>query len=177
MPDLNNVTFIGMPGSGKSTIGRHIANRLGWEFIDSDSIIEDSVGCSILSFFALRGEFAFRKIEARLLQEILNKRKIVLATGGGAILLGRSRESLRRSSYVVYLKAEPNDLFRRLSQDTQRPLLQVKNPLARLTELFEVRNSLYTETAHTIVMTERLSVRDLVEAILEKIRSSNNISL
>jgi len=159
------VSLIGLPGSGKSTVGRQLARRLQLPFADSDHVIEQRLGCSIREFFEREGEERFRDIEEQVLDE-LTLQSGVLSTGGGAVLRGGNRERLRTRSKVVYLKSMPEELLRRLRHDTQRPLLQVEDPLQRLRDLYARRDPLYRETAHFVIETGRPSVATLVNMIV-----------
>ena len=155
-----------MPGAGKSTAGRHLAHALGRPFVDADTEIERRIGMSIRAFFDREGEAAFRDIETEVIAELARRDGIVLATGGGAVLREVNRHELRDHTVVIYLRAAPEELFRRLRHDTQRPLLQVADPLRKLRELFRDRDPLYRETAHFVIETGRPSVPTLVNMIL-----------
>ncbi len=159
------VSLIGLPGCGKSTVGRQLARRLGLPFLDSDHVIEMRLGCSIRDFFAHEGEERFRDVEEVVLDELTQHPVGVLSTGGGSVLRANNRKHLRERGKVVYLKSFPDELLRRLRHDTQRPLLQVTDPLKRLRELYAVRDPLYRETAHFIIETGRPSVATLVNMI------------
>lgn len=161
-----NIALVSMPGGGKSTVGRHLARRLNWEFADSDAVIERQIGCSIAAFFEREGEAKFRDIEEQVIADLLKKSGLILATGGGAVLRQATRERLTQRATVVYLRSTPEDLFRRLRHDVKRPLLQVADPLNRLRELHATRDPLYRETAHFSVDTGRPSVPTLVNMIL-----------
>ncbi|OYT91103.1 MAG: shikimate kinase [Burkholderiales bacterium PBB3] len=160
------VSLIGLPGSGKSTVGRQLARRLQLPFFDSDKVIEERIGCSIKDFFAREGESAFRDIESAVIDELTQKSGCVLSTGGGAVLRPENRLNLHSRGHVVYLKSMPEELARRLKHDTSRPLLQVDDPLTRLRDLFAVRDPLYRETAHYVIETGRPSVAMLVNMIV-----------
>jgi len=160
------VSLIGLPGSGKSTVGRQLARRLGLPFNDSDHVIEQRLGCSIRDYFERGGEAAFRDIEESVLQELTQAGAGVLATGGGVVLRPVNRQRLREAGHVIYLRSTPEELFRRLRHDRNRPLLQVDDPLARLRGLFDERDPLYRETAHFVIDTGRPSVSRLVNMIL-----------
>lgn len=162
MPKL---ILVGLPGSGKSTVGRHLARRLDIPFSDSDHVIEQQIGCSIREFFAREGEDAFRDIEQQVIANLASEPG-VLATGGGAVLREANRKVLREAGQVIYLRSNPEDLFRRLRHDANRPLLQVDDPLARLRELHALRDPLYRETAHFVIETGRPSVPTLVNMIM-----------
>lgn len=163
---MPTISLIAMPGAGKSTAGRQLAAQLQVPFVDCDTEIEHRIGTSIRSFFEEQGEAAFRDIEEQVLSELLNGEPKVLATGGGAVLRERNRAALRERSTVVYLRAMPEELFRRLRHDRQRPLLQVADPLKRLRDLFRERDPLYSETAHFTIETGRPSIPALVNMVL-----------
>lgn len=164
------VSLVGLPGGGKSTVGRQLARRLGARFIDSDTVLEERLGMPIRQFFELQGEAAFRDREEAIIDELTqwqaNDAPLVLATGGGALLRPINRERLKSRTTVVYLRSTPDELYRRLRHDTQRPLLQVADPLAKLRELHDQRHPLYEETAHYAVDTGRPSVGTLVNMIM-----------
>jgi shikimate kinase len=155
-----------MPGSGKSTVGRHLARRLGVPFVDSDQVIEDRIGCSIREFFERHGEEKFRDVEENIVDQLTLGRRGVLATGGGVVLREMNREHLRKRGTVVYLRSTPEELVRRLRNDANRPLLQVNDPLSRLRELFVKRDPLYRLTAHFSIATGRPSISTLVNMIV-----------
>lgn len=160
------VSMVGMPGSGKTTVGRQLALRLSLTFVDTDHLIERRIGQPIRDFFAQRGEERFREIEAKVLEETLARSNGVVATGGGIVLAQRNRELLREHSIPIYLRSTPEELARRLRHDAKRPLLQVADPLRRLRELFGVRDPLYRETAHYIIETGRPAISMLVNLAL-----------
>lgn len=156
-----------MPGSGKSTVGRQLARRLQTRFHDSDQAIELRIGCSIRQFFEQAGEPAFRDIESAVLQELMHMPGPgVLATGGGAVIRPENRACLRQAGTVVYLRVQPEDLFRRLRHDRDRPLLQVADPMGRLRDLFRQRDAFYEEVADITVGGEGHSIPELVGRIL-----------
>ena len=160
------ISLIGLPGSGKTTVGRQLSRRLRVPFLDSDTVIEQQLGCSIREFFEREGEQRFRDIEASVIDELTQSKEGVLSTGGGAVLRPENRAHLHGRTRVVYLNSSPDDLFRRLRHDKNRPLLQVADPLGRLRDLHAQRDPLYRETAHFQVDTGRPSVASLVNMIL-----------
>jgi shikimate kinase len=160
--------LVGLPGSGKSTVGRQLARRLGFNFTDSDHVIEQRLGCSIRSFFEREGEKAFRDIEEEVIAQLCAQDG-VLATGGGSVLRPGNRQRLRDAGHVVYLRASAEDIYQRIRHDKRRPLLQVSDPLARLRELFDQRDPLYRETAHSIVETTRPTVPGLVKTVVKQL--------
>jgi shikimate kinase len=160
------IVLIGLPGCGKSTVGRQLARRLGLGFADSDHAIEQRLGCSIRDYFEREGEAAFRDVEESVVQELSLAGSGVLTTGGGVVLRPVNRQRLPQAGHVIYLRSTPEEVFRRLRHDRNRPLLQVDDPLARLRSLFEERDPLYRETAHFVIETGRPSVPTLVNMIL-----------
>ncbi len=163
------IFLVGLPGSGKSTVGRQLGRRLRIPFIDSDQAIEMRLGCTIRAFFESEGEAAFRDIEAQVIESLTLDGPRILATGGGAVLRPENRQCLRQRGYVVYLKSQPEELLRRVRHDAKRPLLQVADPLQRLRELFAVRDPLYQEVAHCTVETGRPSVGNLVQTVMAQL--------
>lgn len=160
------LALIGLPGSGKTTVGRQLARRLGLPFQDTDHVIEARLGCSIREYFEREGEPAFRDIEEATIRELSQSGSGVLATGGGAVLRAANRQCLRDGTHVVYLRSTPEEVFRRVRHDNARPLLQVSDPLERLRTLYEDRDPLYRETAHFVIETGRPSVATLVNMIV-----------
>ena len=165
-PVARPIALVGMPGSGKSTVGRHLARLLGWRFIDSDHEIERQIGGSIRAYFEQHGEAAFRDLEQQSIADLCQQSSAVLATGGGAVLREANRQALKSCCEVVYLRSTPEELFRRLRHDTQRPLLQVRDPLRRLRDLYRERDPLYRDVADYVIETGRPSVPTLVNMIL-----------
>ncbi len=161
-----HLALIGLPGSGKSTVGRQLARRLQLPFFDSDHVIEQRLGCPIRSYFEREGEERFRDVEQEVIDELTKSQVGVLSTGGGVVLRPANRLHLRERAHVVYLNSSPDVLFRRLRHDMNRPLLQVADPLSRLRDLYTVRDPLYRETAHFTIETGRPSVATLVNMIV-----------
>jgi shikimate kinase len=160
------IGLIGLPGSGKSTVGRQLARRLQLPFFDSDHVIEQQLGCSIREYFEREGEDRFRDVEESVIGELTLNPQCVLSTGGGVVLRPANRQQLHERGRVVYLNSSPDELFRRLRHDMNRPLLQVADPLSRLRNLHAVRDPLYRQTAHFIIETGRPSVATLVNMII-----------
>ena len=161
-----NVACVGLPGSGKTTIGRQLAKRLDISFFDSDSVIERRIGCSIREFFDRESEKSFRDVEQEVIDELTQNGSCVLSSGGGVVLRQVNRDNLHQRCHVVYLHSAPEEVFRRLQHDKHRPLLQVADPLAKLKELYRLRDPLYRETAHFVIETGRPSVSIMVNMIV-----------
>ncbi|VWX58077.1 shikimate kinase I [Burkholderiales bacterium 8X] len=165
--------LVGLPGSGKSAIGRRLGQRLQVPFVDTDQVIERRIGCSIRDFFDREGEESFRRIEAEVLADLSTSFQGVLATGGGIVLREANRQCLRSNFHVLYLRSSPEELFRRLRHDSTRPLLQVEDPLRRLGELYSKRDPLYTEIATDIVDTGRPTISAVVNLISMQLEVAN----
>src|SRR5215217_5045961 len=166
-----------MPGSGKSTVGRQLSRRLGLPFFDSDHLIEQRLGCSIREYFAHEGEAAFRDLEQQVLETVAAGPAAVVATGGGAVLREANRRCLRDAGKVIYLRSSPEELYRRLRHDTQRPLLQVDDPMAKLRTLHAERDPLYRDAAHFHIETGRPSVPTLVNMIVMQLELAGVLPL
>lgn len=160
------LSLVGMPGCGKSTVGRQLARHLHLDFVDSDAEIERRIGMPIRTFFDQHGEAAFRDVEQDVIDDFAGRAGQVLATGGGAVLRPSNRDALHSRSHVLYLRATPEELHRRLRHDTQRPLLQVDDPLRRLRDLYRERDPLYRRTAHFVIEAARPSVPSLLSMAL-----------
>ncbi|AKJ69861.1 shikimate kinase [Pandoraea thiooxydans] len=161
-----NVFFVGLMGAGKTTVGRWVARRLGRPFFDSDHEIEAKTGVRIPVIFEHEGEAGFRVREAQVIDELTQCNGIVLATGGGAVLKAENRMHLKSRGVVVYLRANPHDLWLRTRRDRNRPLLQTGDPRARLEQLYAERDPLYRECAHFVIETGRPSINALVHTVL-----------
>lgn len=162
------IALVGLPGSGKSTIGQHLARQLGLTFVDVDTQIETYLGGTIREYFAAHGEPAFRDVESLVLTRCLEAvppKGCVMATGGGVVLREANRRLLRQHSTVFYLHAAPAALARRLKGDRVRPLMQVADPQQRIVELARVRGPLYQQTAHFTVETARQGVAQMAGKI------------
>ena len=148
-----NIYLIGMPGSGKSTIGRALAKCLGLKFIDADHALIERTGVAIATIFELEGEAGFRTRESTLISELCAQTEILVATGGGSVLSAENRQQLHATGVVVYLHARLDDIWIRTRHDNKRPLLRSENPRAILAALLEIREPLYAEIADLVVET------------------------
>jgi shikimate kinase len=167
------IALVGLPGSGKSTIGRQLARRLGLSSIDTDHVIEQRLGCSIREYFEREGETSFRDVEQAVIDDVTNSHIGILSTGGGSVLRLANREHLHSRCHVVYLRSSPEEIFRRLRHDMQRPLLQVDDPLNRLRDLYTIRDPLYREAAHFVIETGRPSVNSLLNTVMMQLELAN----
>ena len=167
-----NLFVVGLPGAGKSTLGRALARRLGMPFLDADTELERRLGVSIPTIFEIEGEAAFRDREEAVIAEIVERSGIVLATGGGAVIRPANRERLRTSGTVLYLHAEPATLRERTRHSRNRPLLNTADPLGRLMELYAQRDPLYREVADVVLESDRDQVMRFAQRLAaEQIRA------
>lgn len=161
-----NVYLIGPMGAGKTTIGRQLSELLRLEFVDSDHEIEARTGANIPWIFDVEGEEGFRAREEGVIDELTQRRDIVLATGGGVVMREANRRALHERGTVVYLLTPVAVQLERTSRDRNRPLLRTADPRARLTELMALRDPLYRETAHIIMPTSSGSAREVALKII-----------
>ena len=163
-----NILLTGFMGAGKTTVGKKLAKRLGYFFIDTDREIEKEQGCSITEIFKYGGEECFRDLETDILQKLQTKQNLVIATGGGMVLRNENRNLMQSLGTRVYLKVELKELMRRLKKDKKRPLLQKSKPEEHILEMLQQRKSIYEE-AECIIDTTDLSPHQMVTEIIRKI--------
>ena len=161
-------------GAGKTTVGRHLAELLGREFLDSDHEIERRTGATIPWIFEKEGEIGFRSRETIVLDDLTSRRHLVLATGGGAVTHSENRSYLKTRGIVVYLYTPVELQLQRTYRDKNRPLLQVENPEQRLRDLLKLRDPLYRDVAHHIIETNQGAARELAQQILRVILNSGS---
>ena len=164
---VKSVFLVGPMGSGKTAVGRQLASRLGYRFVDSDAEIERRTGVDIPYIFEKEGEDGFRVREREVIDELSAREGIVLGTGGGAILASDSRERLAARGVVVYLETSVDQQLGRTRRSTNRPLLFTDDPRGRLAELMTVREPLYRSIAAITVRTDGRKVRSVVEEIAD----------
>lgn len=167
-----NLVLIGFMGSGKSTVGRELHARLGYELVDMDTVIEQREGRPITRIFEENGEEYFRDRETALLEELNDGSGVrrIISTGGGVVGREANRDLLRHMGYVVWLHAPVEVIYERTSRNRERPLLQTENPIAKIEALMEKRKPWYEETAHLKVDTTGLDGGELAVGILESAR-------
>lgn len=176
IPDLlarlegRSIVLVGMPGSGKSSVGRRLAQELGLAFVDADSEIEAAAGMSIPDIFELHGEPQFRSGEAKVIARLLEKGSQVLATGGGAFMDAETRAGVRQKGISVWLKAEVGVLLKRIKRRNDRPLLKTNDPAQTLAELIEKRSPIYA-LADVVVESRELPHTAIVADILAGLKS------
>jgi shikimate kinase len=168
------LTLIGYRATGKTTLARLLAERLGWSWIDADVEIERRAGKSIAQIFADDGEPAFRDLEAAVIAELCSRRQLVLAAGGGVPLRAESRQAMRANGHVVWLTAKPETILARMSGDAttaaRRPSLTEHGPLQEIVQMLERREPIYRETANLVVDTEEKSPEQLAVEIVAALR-------
>ena len=165
MKAADNVFLIGPMGAGKTTVGRCLARLLEREFVDLDAEIEARCGADIPWIFDVEGEQGFRDRETMLLQEMVVRPGLVVATGGGVVLRGENRRTLQGGGHVVYLAVSPRELYERTRNDQHRPLLQVPNRREVIERLVGERDPLYREIATLVYGGRRKSARGAAEEI------------
>ena len=168
-----NLFLIGPMGAGKTTVGKHLAEALGMEFIDSDQEIQRRTGVDIPTIFEFEGEEGFRNRERVVIDELSAREGVVLATGGGAVQDPHNRRVLSARGFVVYLHCTPQQQYDRTYRDRNRPLLQTDDPLAKLQTLMEQREPLYRQTADLVIITERRGAQVVSREIQDKLSASN----
>jgi len=163
----HNIFLIGLMGAGKTSIGRSLAKTLGWTFYDSDQVIEVRSGADITWIFDVEGEVGFREREVDVIDELTQKKNIVLSTGGGTVLRPENREALAGRGLVIYLEASITTLAQRTRYDTtKRPQLLQQNRKRRLQELFLERETFYKTVADLVYKTDESSLTLVCEHIL-----------
>jgi shikimate kinase len=168
-----NVVLVGLSGSGKTTVARLLARRLGWRFVDTDQVIQHDAGMSVQEIFRVQGEPAFRTLESEIIADVCRRSRQVIATGGGSFVADANRSSLLTGNLVVYLESQPETLATRLSRNMgrePRPLLEDGNLVERLAELGRQRDQQY-RCAHHVVETDQRTPREVVDVIAELVRA------
>ena len=173
-----NIALIGFMGTGKTAVGKVLAEKLGRSFVELDSLIEQKAGMSIPEIFQQDGEIAFRELEMRVTEEIANKKKAVIACGGGIVLNKINIDRLRESSRIVYLTASPGVILKRVAnEEGQRPLLEVDNPTLTIRELLGFRKPFYERAADIIINTSKLDINSVAEQIINKLKDDESFDL
>jgi len=167
---MKNIVLIGFMGSGKSTIGRLLAQKLNYDFVDTDALVEAKTKQQIKDIFEKRGEPAFRQIEAQVVAEVAKAEGKVIACGGGVILNSKNIQALQKNGLIVYLKAEPEVLYGRVKGSEIRPLLNVPDPEARFYEIFSERCLHYEKAADLIIDITELKPSEIVRKITENLK-------
>ena len=163
------IFLVGPMGAGKSTIGKLLAAQLGLPFADSDKVLEERTGADIPWIFDVEGESGFRKREHAILRDLCSGEPQVIATGGGIVLLPENRQLLVAHGLVVYLCASLDQLVERTSKNSNRPLLQVADPRAKLLEILEQREPLYREVADIICDTDNCTPKQAAQLVADQL--------
>jgi shikimate kinase len=174
-----NLILIGYRATGKTTLGRMLAERFGWDFVDADVEIEHRAGKSIARIFAEDGEPAFRDLEAQVIADLCRRSRLVLAAGGGAPMREASRNAMRAGGKVIWLRALPETILVRMTSDAttgsrRPPLTDRESPLEEIIHLLRKREPVYRETAHLRVDTEGKDPERLVEEILGRLELASD---
>lgn len=165
-----NIVLVGFMGSGKSSIGRLVAGRLRFRFIDTDQAIAERAGMNISEIFTRHGEAHFRGLESSVLESLAHLDRHVIATGGGIVLRGDNRARLRELGFVVGLKANESVIVERVSRNTRRPLLQTGDPRETVRQMLAERQPLYDAAAQFTIDTSYLTHTEVAVVIIAKAR-------
>ena len=172
-PKINNIILVGPMGSGKTTIGRRLSERLSLDFFDSDHEIVNTTGVSIDHIFDIEGEKGFRARESDVLKKLCNIPNIVLATGGGTVILEENRELMKKASSIIYLSSSVDQILRRTAKSKTRPLLEKSNNRRKtITDILEARDSLYKEVATLVINTNEKKLNKVIDEIMESLPAS-----
>jgi shikimate kinase len=169
--NLNNIVLIGPMGSGKTTVGRRLSEKLGIDFYDADHEIIDKTGVSIDHIFDVEGEVGFRARESVVLEDLCNKPNIVLATGGGAVISKKNRLEISKTGSVIYLLSSVDQILRRTAKSKTRPLLENSpNKRRTIADIIEARDPLYREIATIIIDTNGKKLNEIIHDILSHLQ-------
>lgn len=159
-----NVVLTGFMGTGKTEVGKALAEKLGYEFLDTDELIEKRVGLKISEIFEKFGEPYFRKIESEVVEDVSKLNKKVISTGGGVVLKSENMENLSKNSIIINLRASPEEIYNRLKDKDDRPLLKKDDVLGEIKKLLEVRKKFY-ERCDYYIDTDGLTTQEVVEKV------------
>ncbi|MCK9582448.1 MAG: shikimate kinase [Endomicrobiales bacterium] len=171
-----NIVLTGFMGSGKSVIGKLLAEKIGFTYFDVDKNIELENALSITEIFAQKGEPYFRGLEAQMIKRASTMEKLVISCGGGVVLRAENMDALESTGVVVYLRAKPETIFERIKNDTNRPLLKVADPLSKIKELLNLREQYYTRCSFSID-TDYLSPNEIVKHITDMLFEKYNFKI
>jgi len=165
---INNIILVGPMGSGKTTIGRRLSERLTLDFFDSDHEIVNITGVSIDHIFDVEGEKGFRNRESDVLKKLCSMPNIVLATGGGAVILKENRKLMKKAGSIIYLSSSVDQILRRTAKSKTRPLLEKSNNRRKtITDIIEARDPLYREVSSHIIDTNGKKLNVVIDEIIE----------
>ena len=173
-----SIALVGFMGTGKTVVGKALAEKLGRDFVELDTLIEQKAGKPIPEIFQQDGEVAFRELEIEVAKEVSGNKNQVIACGGGLVLNKINIDRLKKDSVIVYLTASPRVILKRVSDgDEERPLLQVTNPALTIQELLRFRKPFYERAADITINTSNLDVNSVAEQIINKVKQDENFSL
>lgn len=172
MSSSRNIVLVGFMGTGKTSVGKFVARKLGRTFVDADHEIEKREGCDIPTLFAGAGEDSFRRIEREVIRELSARDGLVIAPGGGAVLNPENIADLARTGVVICLRAKPETILRRVGRDTNRPLLRAPDRLGRIRDLLAKRQPVY-DAIPLQVDTDGLTTREVADRVIELFRSAS----
>ena len=173
-----NIALIGFMGTGKTAVGQLLAEKLGSNFVELDSLIEQKVGKSIPSIFQQDGETTFRELEIEATKEVAQGRNLVIACGGGVVLNKINTDRLRENARMVYLTASPEVILKRVaSEEGQRPLLEVDDPALTIRDMLRFRKPFYERSADITINTSRLDIEAVAEQIIKKLEEDESFDL
>ena len=166
---IRNIALCGFMGTGKSSVGRLVAEQLRFDFLDTDTVLEARAGKTIAKIFEEQGEAAFREQEQRLVKELEARDRTVISTGGGLVVHPENLASLRRHAYLVCLWASPETIYARVKNQSHRPLLNGPEPLEKIRLLLAERKPFYKQ-ANALLNTELRSAREVAQQVLHQFR-------
>ncbi len=166
MAKANNIVLVGFMGTGKTTVGKALAAKLNWTYVDTDELIEQKTRLSIPTIFQQHGEPYFRDVESEVIKETILKLHQIISTGGGIVIREQNIKTIKSNGIMVCLTTTPEKIFERIKSDTNRPLLQVENPKQRIQDLLKVREPYYAKADITIITTH-LSPEEIANQIIQ----------
>lgn len=167
---MKNIVLVGMMGAGKTTVGELLATKLNRELKDIDRVIEQEQKKSIIEIFTNDGEEAFRQLESETIEKLSNMSDLIISTGGGALEKANNLSNLQKNGIIIYLKADIEELFKRVKNETQRPLLKEQDPLEVIKKLIKKREKFYL-MANITIITDNKSPEKITEEIIKAIKN------
>ena len=167
---MKNIVLVGMMGAGKTTVGEYLSAKLNRELKDIDRVIEQEQKKSIIEIFTNDGEEAFRQLESETIEKFSNMSDLIISTGGGALEKANNLSNLQKNGIIIYLKADIEELFKRVKNETQRPLLKEQDPLEVIKKLIKKREKFYL-MANITIITDNKSPEKITEEIIKAIKN------